>query len=56
MRVHVDVVLTGVDSADMIEKMSQFIVGALLTHVACVDCVDTSDKEIQVLRQALSWR
>ena len=50
----VDAVLTGVDSVDVIEKISQSIMRALLTHVACVDCVDPYDKEIQVLRQGLS--
>ena len=52
----VDAVLTDVDSVDMIMKIARFIVRALMTHVACVDCVDTADKETQVLRQGISWR
>ena len=50
----VDPVLTGVDSVDVIEKISYFIVRALMTHVACVDCVDATDKERQGMRQGMS--
>ena len=56
MLLYVDAMLTGVDTVDVIEKISQFIVRALLTNVACVDCVDAAEKETQVLRQGLSWR
>ena len=56
MLLYVDAVLTGVDTVDMIEKISQCIARALLMHVACVDCIDAVDKETQVLRQRLSWR
>ena len=53
---HVDAVLTGVDSVDMILKISYFIVRALMTPVACVDCVNAADKETKVLRQGISLR
>ena len=55
MLLYVDAVLTGVDNVDAIAKMSHAIVRALMTHVACVDCVDATDKERQVLRQGMSW-
>ena len=50
MLLYVDAVLTGVDTVDAIAKISHAIVRALMTHVACVDCVDATDKERQVLR------
>ena len=43
MLLYVDAVLTHVDTVDMIEKISQFIARALMTHVAFVDCVDAAD-------------
>ena len=55
MLLHVDDVLTGVDNVDVIDKISLFIVRALMTHNACVDCVDAIDKERQVQRQGMSW-
>ena len=54
MLLHVDPVLTGVDNVYAIAKISHAIVRALMTHVACVDCVDATDKERQVLRQGMS--
>ena len=47
MLLYVDAVLTGVDNVDVIVKTSHAIVRALMTHVACVDCVDATDKERQ---------
>ena len=55
MLLYVDAVLTGVDYVDAIAKMTHAIVRALMTHVACVDCVDAIDKERQVQRQGMSW-
>ena len=55
MLLYVDAVLTVVDNVDTIAKMSHAIVRALMTHVACVDCVDAIDKERQVLRKGMSW-
>ena len=55
MLLHVDPVLTGVDNVYAIAKISHAIVRALMTHVACVDCVDTANEEFQVLIQGLSW-
>ena len=54
MLLYVDAVLTGVDNVDAIAKMSH-VMRALMTHVACVDCVDATHKERQVLRQGMSW-
>ena len=55
MLLYVDAVLNGVDNVDAIAKMSHAVLRALMTHVACVDCVDATDKERQVLRQGMSW-
>ena len=55
MLLHVDPVLTGVDNVYAIAKISHAIVRALMTHVACVDCVDVRDKERQVQRLGMAW-
>ena len=55
MLLYVDAVLTGVDNVDAIAKISHAIVRALMTHVACVDCVDAIDKERQTQRQGMGW-
>ena len=53
---HVDAVLTGVDSVDMIQKIFDFTEMASMTHVSCVDPTDAADKERHVLQQGMSWR